>query len=330
MLAVPVNDHIRRLPNKGFVGMINSLRAHGTDDLPISVLALEEEDLLRRSDYNAVFLLRRIGWGDEYVRHFKRNQIFIAAWQDDLFSSSWRTAQRRAYLMDRFSAADLIFLPYLRNFLLDSEYRRFARKAVALPWAVPDTLFDDRALWAERAPRVLLSGRVSWAYPLRAAIRRDAQTDSSTFVDVLQHPGYHASNSARGTVGMDYYRMLSSYRGAIATTLHVKRPPMFGKSLMNYTVAKYFEIPGCGCLSFFERTPDLEQLGFVDGENYIAIDRANFRRKLSLVVSDEGKEIAERGRSLVQSRHTFSCRVHMILSCVLSELSGERCKGESL
>jgi hypothetical protein len=61
-----------------------------------------------------------------------------------------------------------------------------------------------------------------------------------------------------------------------------------------------------------EKTPDLQDMGYIDGENYISINRWNFRKKTRIIYSDEAKEISISGKELIRKYHTHTIRIRSI------------------
>jgi len=88
-------------------------------------------------------------------------------------------------------------------------------------------------------------------------------------------------------------------------------------SVYGYTVAKYFEIPACGALLFGERTSLLGEFGYRDGLNFVEVSRENFKDKfhyyLREIHPDDRARIAQAGRELVVSRHTWRHRAEGIV-----------------
>jgi len=73
------------------------------------------------------------------------------------------------------------------------------------------------------------------------------------------------------------------------------------------TYAKYFEIPACRTLLVGQPTPDLEHLGLVDGETYVAVTPGNYRRRLWQLARElrtpRVQEMTDRAFRLVHERH---------------------------
>jgi hypothetical protein len=157
-----------------------------------------------------------------------------------------------------------------------------------------------------------LTGLQSIHYPLRKRIWQAASAGEAGIVATLEHPGYHRETMKNRFVGKYYYEHLGRFKGGIATTPSQRF--FFGTKRIDYTVQKYVEVPGTGCLSFVEDTPDLSRMGFVDGVNCIKITRANWLKKMQIIHSTEASTIAENGRNLVKARYLHSHRIADIVT----------------
>ncbi len=93
-----------------------------------------------------------------------------------------------------------------------------------------------------------------------------------------------------------------------------------------YPVRKYFEVPACNTLLIAKGNRDLEDLGFVSGENFVECNENNFYDLAMYYLGNEEKRkrIAQNGCSLVHSRHTDRIRVREFLQMVETYLSGRK------
>ena len=141
-----------------------------------------------------------------------------------------------------------------------------------------------------------LDGRV---YPWRAWVK----SLNLAGVDILPHPGYDnlgAMSNSRDS----YFARLSQYIAGFTCN-----------SILDYTVAKYFEIPYAGCvlLAAWPNLTDIELLGFVDGVNCLFVGENNetYLRKVvtHMLSKNDAGQVAENGQQLVLSRHTASHRI---------------------
>jgi hypothetical protein len=169
---------------------------------------------------------------------------------------------------------------------------------LSLPWAIDPEVFCD--LGRRRNYDIACIGALTeGVYPFRRLVRDwlEAQKDLG-FFDKKRVKG-------RGGSGHD--------GGAFNLALNKVRSAFTCASAMRYTVMKYFEIPASGALLFAEHTPDLEALGFRDGENFVAVTPENFRERIQYYLAAQGREdwdrIRRAGRSFIQAKHTWQRRI---------------------
>lgn len=314
-IAVPYTDRLFSYPNIGFSSLVQAL--WDSTDNTCEILKLHESELLKRVDYDAVFSMRGVAASNTCFDHFAKNGKCVAVWMDDLHTYFYRVPCASKKLALRFDHADIVFLPYIQQFRKWKLYRQFENKVVWSPWSVPVWIFEHSRPWVNRKNRILLSGMCSIQYPLRKRLFKYARNNENNFLDSLHHPGYASANKNKGVTGKDYYILLGMYKGAIATTAS-KRAGV--RDTINYTLLKYFEIPACGCVPFMEVTPDLEELGFVDGMNFISITRSNYEKRLRFIHSKEARGVAKSAYDLVLRKHTHKHRVQLILDSITNLL----------
>lgn len=312
-IAVKYFENLEWLPNKNFKGICDSLL-----DLPCeaTVAKYTTQELLHKRDYDAVFLLRRdalSAMSDEHIRHYKKNDILVALWQDDIFY--WKThlfGCPAKSLMRRFEVADILFIVWVECFLKFRQYDKFKNKVVWLPWSAFDSIMDTDIAWSSRNDRILLSGNVGKTYPFRTSIAEYSVTDSgSEILDSLKHYGYKRHSQDKMLTGQAYYDCLKTYKGAVATA---------GRRPGNFHRAKYMEVSACGCVPFLEYTPDIHYLGFIDGINCILINRYNYQEKFQMIHSEKAALIAQNARGLVKQRHLHSHRAETIATTIINKL----------
>jgi len=157
-------------------------------------------------------------------------------------------------------------------------YERFILGIDGKTYPCPDN-------WDNRKKTILSSGVLSdkwWFYRFRT------QLAGTRYVEHVPKQEF---------LGVDYWKLLTKYRAAIAC--------------MSFTsVLKYFEIPMCGCLMFAEVTElnQIEEMGWKDGENCIYIDSQNYAERFEEFLDNPGepkwKKIAGKGRQLVLDNYT--------------------------
>ena len=192
--------------------------------------------------------------------------------------------------------ADLILCPYKTSFLF--KFPQFKSKFKFFPHFIdPQHAVVGKRL--DRYNKCLISGALdSKVYPIRAtAFQNFKQSGTSPFCH-LSHPGYFKLlDTSKCTVGVNYINYLSNFTCALATA-----------SCLDYTVAKYFEIPLSGSLLVATHSSDLTELGFVDGKNFILVNKDNVVSKVQGIIqnSELYKGVALKGQELVLENYTKS------------------------
>lgn len=90
---------------------------------------------------------------------------------------------------------------------------------------------------------------------------------------------------------------------------------IFGSSIFNYPLSKYFEIMGSGTLAMADRPQSAEELHFEAGENYVEVNQDNWKGKLEYYLEDdaERERIARNGYETVMKHHTSEIRARQLL-----------------
>jgi spore maturation protein CgeB len=78
---------------------------------------------------------------------------------------------------------------------------------------------------------------------------------------------------------------------------------------------KYFEALACKTLLLAPTFPELEDLGFVPGEHFVAIDEQNFKEQAAFYLAHEAERerIAENGFQFIHQHHTVSVRAEKLV-----------------
>lgn len=197
----------------------------------------------------------------------------------------------------------MLFLMYPNHFKNMNVFKSIHHKCVSFPWFCPQQFISEKS-WDERKSIACLTGNTFIdIYPFRKKIEQWNGKD----IEILKHPSYATNLKKRkhSIVGSKYYEYLSKFQASIVTT--AAKP-------LNYPIAKYFEVLGCGCMGFFERTEDLDELGFEPYKHYIPITASNFKD----VIKKENfnQEIADNGRNFIQDNHTDTIRAEQIIQCL--------------
>lgn len=304
-MLIPITPSLSDSPNSFFSDFPQQLARHlpGTALVPFDKL---EEHI---SQHNTVLCIR--GAGMEKVSLFANKRVIV--YFDDL--QYWNKHMLQTKLAC-FQRADKILLPYYKQFVQMQEYSAFVDKAVFFPFYAPEAAFKFNDIhWQDKQDKALMTGRATPPYPFR----RHIVATSNDLIDILQHPGYF-NQRLHDIVGEKYYAHIASYKGGIVTSATSRGtfeyigtqydPACYREFNLNYTLAKYFEIPACGVVPFIEQTPDLEDLGFKHGDNCVLITPTNYLDMVQKHINDEA--LAKRARNFVLERHMFANRLEIL------------------
>lgn len=160
----------------------------------------------------------------------------------------------------------------------------------------------------------LLMGAVhERVYPLRYKIV-ETMKNKPGFV-YHEHPGYRNFDADDDAfVGIKYAQEIN--RTKIFFTCD---------SIYKYPIAKYFEVPAAKTLLLASFSPELADLGFIPGTNFVSIDENDFQEKAAYYLDHEEErlEIAERGYEMVRSRHSTTQRAAELLT-MIEDILGSR------
>lgn len=108
-----------------------------------------------------------------------------------------------------------------------------------------------------------------------------------------------------------------------AETIAKAKVFIFGSSIFRYPVSKFFEIMGSGTLVMADRPQSADELHFEAGENYVEINRSNWKEKLEYYLEDdaERERIARNGYETVMKHHTSEIRARQLVD-FLKKLEG--------
>lgn len=95
---------------------------------------------------------------------------------------------------------------------------------------------------------------------------------------------------------------------------------IFGNSIFNYPLSKYFEIMGSGTMVMANTPQASDELGFIDGENFVSINKDNWQQKLRQYLQDdsERERIAINGYNHVSKNHSVENRTNQLLNFLAS------------
>jgi hypothetical protein len=210
---------------------------------------------------------------------------------------------------------DLIFSVTKHPFL--NEFPKYREKFIWLPFAINPDVIKDWGL--DKSKKFLLMGQVNCEYekyspkrnppkgryPFREAVLQRME-DVEGFV-FHPHPGHFARQTNNLMVSEKYAQELNQSR--IFFTCGGE---------FQYPVLKFFEAPGCRTLLLAEPNPDILELGFSDGVNFVASDRSDFYEKSMYYnnYEEERKRITDNGYRFIQTYHTTRVRAQQFIEYI--------------
>jgi hypothetical protein len=285
------NDFINTLSN---CKTYNNFIVNSFDSKDINI----NTNLIKNSDY--IYLSGLSGLNNNTILKIKRNGTKIVVFWDDIHYYNDSVLNNR---IEMFTIADIILLPYHKQFLKREEYKNFWDKSFLFPWYGPNICYDLNNNFNLRYDNAILTGRISDAYPFRQMIRN--YIDKQSYIALLEHPGYDRNNRKHNIIHNKFYELISKYKVAIVTT--AVKP-------LSYTIAKYFEAPACGCACFMQETEDMKELGFIDGVNFISINENNYKNINNLVKEYDLELISNNSLKLVKEKHSIFNRIELLFN----------------
>jgi len=189
-------------------------------------------------------------------------------------------------------------------------YPQLKHKLEWFPHFVHPGIYKDYFL--EKDIEFLMIGAVNKTYPLREKIV-NAYSEDPRFI-CSHHPGYRdftREEEKVKRVGVHYAKELNR------TKIFFTCP-----SIYNYPVMKYYEALACRTLLLAPTFNELEDLGFIPGEHFVAIDESNFKEKAAyyLANEEERQRITEQGYQFIHEKHTVSVRAKQLTEKIESIL----------
>lgn len=193
-------------------------------------------------------------------------------------------------------------------------YPEYKDKMLWLPHFINPALYKDYGL--EKDIDLLMMGAVNDVYPLRKKILHFYQKEPNFIYH--PHPGYDAESVCNVNsfyIGERYAREIN--RAKIFFTC---------PSVYHYPVMKYFEALACKTLLLAPTFKELEDLGFIPGTHFIAIDEDNFMEKARYFLKNdmERRRIAEQGYHFVHKFHSLSQRARQLIKNIEEIIKNER------
>ena len=119
---------------------------------------------------------------------------------------------------------------------------------------------------------------------------------------------------------------LNSYKYNYFNLISESKLTYCSGSRLRYPVRKYFEIPSRGSVAVGQKCNGFEDLGFVDGENFIVTEANERLEKVLKTPDDKIQKIAQNGQKLIWNKHSDWARREQ-LSKALSLINENKFKG---
>lgn len=186
--------------------------------------------------------------------------------------------------------------PHYREAFI-SLFPEFIERLIWFPHHVPTNIFKDYQL-AKNIDILMMGAIFPRLYPKRANFYEQLK-DKPNFV-YHPHPGY-----------TDIRKWQHVYAGErYAREINQAKVFVTCDSIEHFPLMKYFEVLACKTLLLATPSKELADLGFIDGETFVAVEENTLEEKLTFYLSneEERKRIATQGYEMVRQRHSTEKR----------------------
>ncbi|MBX9968380.1 glycosyltransferase family 1 protein [Priestia aryabhattai] len=182
-------------------------------------------------------------------------------------------------------------------------YPEYSDRMEWIPHFINTGIYKDYAL--KKDISLLLMGAISDVYPLRQKILQFYKNEP-TFV-YHQHPGYEEIDKTK----TDLFHIGEKYAKEINKAKIFFTCP----SIFNYPVMKYYEALACRSLLLAPTFKELEDLGFIPGIHFVAINEYNFKEKADHYLNNdlERRKITDQGYKFVHQNHSIQVRAQQLV-----------------
>jgi hypothetical protein len=182
-------------------------------------------------------------------------------------------------------------------------YPKFADRMIWLPHHVDTSLFKDLNI-PKDIPMLMMGAVSKTYYPLRYQILQSL-SNNENFV-YHPHPGYRNIKDKEEKFVREKY-VIEINRAKIFLTCDL---------IYKYPVLKYYEVLACNTLLLAPDSQELHDLGFRDGENFVAINKQNFLEKADYYIQNdmERERIAKNGYNFVREKHSTIKRTKELIT----------------
>ncbi|WP_286163048.1 glycosyltransferase [Bacillus sp. es.034] len=174
---------------------------------------------------------------------------------------------------------------------------KLVNRMIWMPHHIDLNLFKDMNQ-PKSIPMLMMGATKKSIYPLR----HDILTSLSNHPQFVYHPhpGYRNISNRENLFIRERY------------VQEVNKAKLFFTcdSIYKYPVKKYFEVLGCNTLLLASDSKELRDLGFIPGENFVAINQNDFLKKAKyyLYNKSERQRISTNGYNMVRNKHSTQIR----------------------
>ena len=202
------------------------------------------------------------------------------------------------------NACDYIIGSYTYLFSTIPHVSLNTKQSLWLLWSAVPEFYENINFNNDPVNKVLVSGAVSFHYPLRHFI--STNSIFSEYIEILVHPGYVQDGRpfSHDIMRDRYYHKLNEYICCFCDSL-----------LHKYIVPKVFEITSIGALLLAEDKIEsvLNEIGFYNNINCILCNKTNLLAKIRWILDDKNRSevdiMRRNGMELTRDYHTTDNRI---------------------
>lgn len=232
-----------------------------------------------------------------YKNFFEENNIIILSYSNDLHNKNNIITTNKKNSIDLIHNFKNVYICANYYYCYLNFYNIISNRIIKYPVFVDDDYYID----FNKIPinKILLSGTITKQYPARKKMNQISNYNKN--IEVLKNGIYQ---------GFEYIKYLNKYLCCFTCCANKNLP---------YILAKFFEIPSSGSLlfSYDEFVKDeLNNLGFIDGINYISCTFENMEEKIEYILHPNNLEkinlIRNNGYEFVWKYHKQTNRLNYI------------------
>lgn len=234
---------------------------------------------------------------NSYKDYLDKLDIYVLVYSNDLHYKNNIINEKKKYYRDLVHNFKNAFICANYYYCYLNFYDIQPNKIIKYPVYVDDDFFIE--FNKEPVNKILLSGSKTKDYPARKKLNNIAEYNKN--IEVLTNLIF---------VGYNYIKYLNKFICCFTCCANKSLP---------YIVGKFFEIPSTGSLllAYDEFVKDeLNNLGFIDGENYISCTLNNMEEKINYILNpdniDKINYIRKNGYEFVWKYHKQSDRLKYI------------------